>query len=199
MRKNFLFVLVALCCTSPLKASTGPPPIDAAALVGYGNGNLTIAGSAKGYRGGTVACAPDIAYVEWYILTSARPQDYDSRLAPYTKVVWINDDGSFACTGLGPGRYIVWAALQRNSDKQFSDSAGSYSSNERVNAAGRPPAVDNSSGEMLPPGQVWFPPTPWWTQLRGRGATVHDPTVHSLVHSAPVHIVLTSKPATLNF
>jgi hypothetical protein len=197
VKKTFLFVLVALCCTSPLKASTGPP-IDAAALAGYGYGTLTIAGSAKGYRGGTVACAPDIAYVEWYILTSARPQDYDSRLAPYTKVAWVNDDGSFACTGLGPGRYIVWAALQRNSNRQFSDSTESYSNDERVNAAGRPPTVD-SSGEMVPAAPLSFPPAPWWTQLRGRGATVHDPTVHSLVHSAPVHIVLTSKPATVNF
>ena len=176
MKKALLFVAVLLCCTLAAQASTAPaPPIDTAALAGFSYGNLTIAGTAKGYRGGTVACAPDIAYVEWYILTSARPQDYDSRLAPYTKVVWIHDDGSFACTDLGPGRYIVWAAWQRNGHRQFSDSAEPTSIDERVNAAGRPPAVDNSSGETLPAAPLSFPPAPWWTQPRTSGAGSPSP------------------------
>jgi hypothetical protein len=193
MKQALLFVAALLCCTAAGQASPAPaPPIDAAALEAYHYGTGVISGKAGAYRGGYVSCAPDVAYVEWYVSSKTPALDYDSRLVPFTHVVWLNDDGTFACTGLGPGRYIIWAESGRRVNGPSPPTT--VYTNQGTNAAGRPPTVDNNSGELLPAGQISSAPTPWWEQQRTR-ATSHI----EIVRSAAAHIVLTDGEAKVDF
>ncbi|HET9393349.1 MAG TPA: hypothetical protein VFO29_07525 [Candidatus Rubrimentiphilum sp.] len=104
--------LAALLCATAASAAQTPPPIDMAALQAYAPGTSAISIPTWG---ATAFCAPDIPYVTWYVgkLNDDNPPAYDPRMQPYThKAAYVPAKrfgvSGFECTGLAPGRYIVW-------------------------------------------------------------------------------------------
>lgn len=106
--KHFLSAFaVTLCCLGA--GSSQAPPIDFGALRSLGGGTSAIAGITHFYPALAV-CAPDIPYVEWYInkLGDESAPKYDRGLVPFTREVPVPVSGAFTCTGLSPGRYVIW-------------------------------------------------------------------------------------------
>jgi hypothetical protein len=99
--------IAALACATIASAAQAPPPIDMAALQAYAPGTGVISGYS--YFPAMAFCAPDIPYVTWYVgkLNDDNPPAYDQRMQPYTRTAEYAAHG-FECTGLSPGRYIVW-------------------------------------------------------------------------------------------
>lgn len=147
---------LAVLCLGAANALAGTaqnaPPIDPATLAGYGRGVSTISGHAPAHKGGFAFCAPYIPYVIWVAKHGLQSQAYDQRLEPYTQGVPIDAGGNFTCTGLSPGRYVVWA--QSFHPVHLIHWPGAFSSwaaeSINGNASGKPPEVDNNSGELLP-------------------------------------------------
>ena len=83
-----------------------------AALQAYAPGTSAIS---IPFREARAFCAPDIPYVTWYVgkLNDDNPPAYDPRMQPYTRAAANMAPNPFVlpefeCTGLAPGRYIVW-------------------------------------------------------------------------------------------
>ena len=105
------FLLAALCAYGSAAATQSPPPpIEASTLQSYTHGPGAIAGTAAFFRNGGALCAPDIPYIAWYVneRSLGHQPRYDERLQPYTHNAQVALDGTFACSNLSPGRYIVW-------------------------------------------------------------------------------------------
>jgi hypothetical protein len=105
------FLAAALCAFGSAAAiQSPPPPIEPLTLQAYTHGTGAIAGTATAFRNGGALCAPDIPYVAWFVNESqlGNHPRYDDRLQPYTHNAQVALDGTFTCSGLSPGRYIVW-------------------------------------------------------------------------------------------
>lgn len=122
------FFVLALGCLSTAAAAppqSPPPPIEASTLQTYTRGPGAIAGTAAFFRNGGALCAPDIPYVAWFVNETqlGNHPRYNDLLQPYTRNAQVALDGTFTCTNLSPGRYIVWLETVAPADP-FRTSAG---------------------------------------------------------------------------
>jgi hypothetical protein len=139
---------VALLCATAASASQTPPAIDMAALQAYGPGTGAIT-ARYGSSYNTLVdlnCAPDIPYVAWYInqIGSSTPVPYDQRLKPFTRTIHAGTffgHQAFQCTGLAPGRYVVWI------EYTVSTSSSSSGPSQAQNMNGAPPVIA-TNGEI---------------------------------------------------
>ena len=120
------FVLVLGCLSVAAATQSPPPPIEALTLQAYTHGPGAIAGTATFFRNGGALCAPDIPYVAWFVNETqlGNHPRYDDRLQPYTHNAQVALDGTFTCSNLSPGRYIVWLETVTPADPFRTSSTG---------------------------------------------------------------------------
>jgi hypothetical protein len=132
--------LAALVSTSVVLAAENPPAINLAVLQAYSRGGNSITGTTKFSKEGTAYCAPDVPYVNWYVGQLNSPRRPAYLLGRYTRTAAIGKDGTFNCTGLARGRYVVWIEGDRRVGGDFS---------------GQPVSSEtNASGQVVGPGQM---------------------------------------------
>lgn len=132
--------IAALAGASVATAAENPPAINLAVLQAYGQGPNSIAGSTKFSKEGTAYCAPDVPYVNWYVAQLNSPRRPTYMLSRYTRTAAIGKDGTFRCTGLARGRYVVWIEGDRRVGGDFS---------------GQPVSSEtNASGQVVGPGET---------------------------------------------
>jgi len=139
---RFIFsgCLAALVSTSAVLAAENPPAINLAVLQAYSRGTNSIAGTTKFSKEGTAYCAPDVPYVNWYVGQLNSPRRPAYLLSRYTRTAAIGKDGTFSCTGLARGRYVVWIEGDRCIGGNFS---------------GQPVSSEtNASGQVVGPGEM---------------------------------------------
>jgi hypothetical protein len=139
-RSIFTACVAAIACASAVAAADTPPAINLAALQAYARGTGSIAGSTSFSKEGTAYCAPDIPYVNWYVGQLNSPRRPAYLLTRYTRTSPIGKDGTFRCTNLARGRYLVWVEGDRRIGGEFS---------------GQPTASEtNPNGQMVGPGET---------------------------------------------
>ncbi len=100
----------------------------------------SIAGTTKFSKEGTAYCAPDVPYVNWYADQLNSPRRPAYLLSRYTRTSAIGKDGTFSCTNLARGRYVVWIEGDRRVGGDFS---------------GQPVSSEtNASGQVVGPGEM---------------------------------------------
>ncbi|HET9393347.1 MAG TPA: hypothetical protein VFO29_07515 [Candidatus Rubrimentiphilum sp.] len=99
----------------------------------YTHGPGAIAGTATFFRNGGALCAPDIPYVAWFVneIQLGNHPRYNDLLQPYTRNAQVALDGTFTCTNLSPGKYIVWLETATPADPFLTPSS----------STGQPPQV----------------------------------------------------------
>jgi hypothetical protein len=141
-RARFVFsaCIAVLVSASVAVAAENPPAINLAALQAYAQGGNSIAGTTKFSKEGTAYCAPDVPYVNWYVGQLNSPRRPEYLLSRYTRTSAIGKDGTFRCTGLARGRYVVWIEGDRRIGGDFS---------------GQPVSSEtNASGQVVGPGEM---------------------------------------------
>ncbi len=136
----FSACIAGLVSSSAAVAAENPPAINLAVLQAYSQGPNSIAGTTKFSKEGTAYCAPDVPYVNWYVGQLNSPRRPAYLLSRYTRTAAIGKDGTFRCTALARGRYVVWIEGDRRVGGDFS---------------GQPVSSEtNASGQVVGPGEM---------------------------------------------
>jgi hypothetical protein len=136
----FSACIAVLVSASVAVAAENPPGHQFTVLQAYDQGTNSIAGATKFSKEGTAYCAPDVPYVNWYVGQLNSPRHPAYLLSRYTRMSAIGKDGTFRCTGLARGRYVVWIEGDRRVGGDFS---------------GQPVSSDtNASGQVVGTGEM---------------------------------------------